>query len=136
MSIQESINSALGAAAATAVAAKRISDQKELKAEQGLLAKEQFHEASADIAKLTGEQEEAEKTLKEKSAISDALELKKPGGKGNTKAALQEKRAAALSEKEAAQRAFSELTDRIEAKRAMMERATTIMKRTGVGGKE
>lgn len=53
MSIQESINGALGAAAATAVAAKRISDQKELKAEQGLLAKEQFHEASAELTNLT-----------------------------------------------------------------------------------
>jgi hypothetical protein len=39
-----------------------------------------------------------------------------------------------MSEKEAAQRAFDELADRIEAKQAMMSRAEKIMKRTGTWG--
>lgn len=39
-----------------------------------------------------------------------------------------------LTEQEAAQRAFDELADRIEAKKAMMGRAEKIMKRTGTWG--
>lgn len=136
MGIQSSINKILGSAAAVAVAGKKGQEAKAKEEEQGLLAKEQFHEASADVTRLTGEAEEAESVLSEKTAISDSLASKRPGGKGNTKKALEEKRAAALSEKEAAQRAFNELQDRIEAKKAMMERASMIMKRTGIiGGK-
>ena len=47
---------------------------------------------------------------------------------------LEGKVAKRLSEKEAAQRAFDELADRIEAKKAMMNRAEKIMKRTGTWG--
>lgn len=136
MGIQSSINKMLGTAAAAAVAGKKGQEAKAKEIESGLLAKEQFHEASAELTKLSGEQEVAGKVLEEKTAVSDALELKKPGGKGNTKEKLKQSRTAALSEKEAAKRAFDELTDRIEAKKAMMERAKMIMKRTGVGGKE
>ena len=112
--------------------AKAQTEKEELEQEQGFLAKEQFHEAKASLTELEGQSKEAEKELKEKTAISDALELKKPGGKGNTKKALEEKRAAALTEKEAAQRAFDTLSDKMEAKKAMMLRAQMIMKRTGV----
>ena len=59
---------------------------------------------------------------------------KRPGGKGNTKAAIAEKQKKALTEKEAAQRAFDELKDRIESKIAMQARAEKIMKRTGTWG--
>lgn len=132
--IQGAINSALGAAAAVSVAAKRMSDQKELKVEQGQLAKEQFHEAKADITKLTGEQYAAGELLKQSNEAYDVAMAKRPGGKGNTKAAIAEKQSKALTEKEAAQRAFDELSDRIEAKKAMMERASMIMQRTNIMG--
>lgn len=144
MSIQNSLNSMTASVAGAVAAGKYASDKKEAKAEhaaekeavgqeQGLLAKEQFHEAKAGLTELEGQSKEAEKTLQEKTAISDALANKKPGGKGNTKKALEEKRAAALTEKEAAQRAFDTLSDKMEAKRAMMLRAQMIMKRTGIG---
>lgn len=136
MGVQSDVNKLIGGASAAVALASHASEAKEKESESGLLAKEQFHEASADMTRLTGEQEEAGKILNEKSAISDALALKRPGGKGNTKDKLEQSRKAALSEKEAAQRAFDELADRIEAKKAMIARATMIMKRTGVGGKE
>lgn len=132
--IQGSINTMLGSAAAAALAGKKMADDKAVSEEQGLLAKEQFHEASADITKLTGESEIAESVLAEKKEASAALMDKMPGGKGNTKKALEEKRARALTEVEAAQRAFDELQDRIEAKKAMMSRAEKIMKRTNTWG--
>lgn len=122
----------VGSIAAAGIIAGQSKAEADKQGEQGLLAKEQFHEAKADLAELEGQSVEAEKELKEKAAISDALELKKPGGKGNTKKALEEKRAAALTEKEAAQRAFDTLSDKMEAKKAMMLRAQMIMKRTGV----
>ena len=53
---------------------------------------------------------------------------------GKNKKMLEGKVAKRLSEKEAAQRAFDELQDRIEAKKAMMSRAEKIMKRTGTWG--
>lgn len=132
--IQGAALQSLAAGAAVAAGADKAIQSAQLDEEQGLLAQEQYHEASADLTKLTGESEAAGKELSEKQAISDALANKKPGGKGNTKAALNEKRAAALSEVEAAQRAFDELADRIEAKKAMMSRAEKIMKRTNTWG--
>ena len=134
MSIQNSINSALGAVAGAAIAGKKMKESAEIKEEQGLLAKEQYHEAKADLTKLEGETVEAGKAVEETSAAYDVVMAKKPGGKGNTKAALAEKRKKALTEKEAAQRAFDELADRIEAKKAMMSRAEKIMKRTSTWG--
>lgn len=62
------------------------------------------------------------------------LEAMKPGGKGNTKAALEEKRKAKMSEIEAAQRAFEELSDRIEAKKAMKSRAEIMMNKANKWG--
>ena len=132
--IQNSINGALGAVAGAVVAGKHMKDVKAKEAEQGLLAKEQYHEAAADITKLKGESEAAGKAVEETSAAYDAAMAKRPGGKGNTKAAIAEKQRKALTEKEAAQRAFDELTDRIEAKIAMKSRAEKIMKRTGTWG--
>ena len=129
--IQNSITGALGAVAGAAVAGKHIKDTKAKDEEQGLLAQEQYHEAAADLTKLNGESEAAGKAVEETSAAYDAAMAKKPGGKGNTKAAIAEKQKKALTEKEAAQRAFDELQDRIEAKLAMKSRAEKIMKRTG-----
>lgn len=132
MSIQNSLNGLTATVATAAVASEHVKEKKQQQEEQGLLAQEQYHEAKANLSELEGQSKEAEKMLKEKTAISDALALKKPGGKGNTKKSLEEKRAAALTEKEAAQRAFDTLSDKMEAKRAMMLRASSIMNRTGV----
>ena len=161
--IQNSIVGALGAVAGAAVAGKHMQDvkakeeekvslakakeeeqakaakakeeeQKLLDQEQGLLAKKQYHEAAADLTRLSGESEAAGKAVEETSAAYDAAMAKRPGGKGNTKAAIAEKQKKALTEKEAAQRAFDELKDRIESKIAMQARAEKIMKRTGTWG--
>lgn len=55
------------------------------------------------------------------------MNAKRTGGKGNTKAALNEKKEKKMSEIEAAKRAFEELSDRIEAKKAMKQRAEIMM---------
>ena len=115
MGAQKTINSLLGAAATAAVAS-------EYAGEKGLLAKEQYHEAGADIIKLTGEQQEAKAAL---DKAEKALGRTKEGSKANL---------ARLTEKEAAERAFQELSDRILAKQAMQSRAEKIMKRTGTWG--
>ena len=133
-SIQNSITGALGAVTGAAVAGKYMKDAKAKEEEQGLLAKEQYHEAAADLTKLSGESKAAGKAVEETSAAYDAAMKKRPGGKGNTKAAIAEKQKKALTEKEAAQRAFDELKDRIESKLAMQARAEKIMKRTGTWG--
>ena len=62
------------------------------------------------------------------------LNAKRPGGKGNTKAALDEKRKAKMSEIDAAKRAFDELSDRIEAKQAMKKRAEMMINKANKWG--
>ena len=62
------------------------------------------------------------------------MNAKRTGGKGNTKAALDEKKKAKMSEIEAAQRAFEELSDRIEAKKAMKSRAELMMNKANKWG--
>ena len=57
------------------------------------------------------------------------MNAKRTGGKGNTKAALDEKKKAKMSEIDAAKRAFEELSDRIEAKKAMKQRAEIMMQK-------
>ena len=132
--IQNSINGALGAVAGAVVAGKHMKDVKAKEEEQGLLAKEQYHEAAADITKLKGESEAAGKVVEETSAAYDAAMAKRPGGKGNTKAALDNKRKEKMTEIEAAQRAFDELSDRIEAKQAMKKRAEIMMSKANKWG--
>ena len=109
--IQGSMNKALGAVAAAVAVGNKAIKQEQMNTEEGLLAAEHFHEASADITKLTGESEEAGKLVESTSKAYDELMAKKPGGKGNTKKSLEERRGKALTEKEAAQRAFDELQD-------------------------
>ena len=120
--IQNSINKMSASIAGAAVGLKHAQEKEALAEEQGLLAKEQYHEASADLSKLEGESSDAEKALKTATEEADAL-MKS----GADKETLAKK----LTEKEAADRAFRELADRIEAKKAMMSRAEKIMKRTG-----
>lgn len=130
MSIQNSINSMTTTIAGAIAAGKHAEEKKAMKEEQGMLAKEQYHEASAELKKLEGEGKEVDATLKGANEAYEAAMAKKPGGKGNTKASIAEGQKKALTEKEAAQRAFDELQDKIEAKMAMKSRAEAIMKRT------
>ena len=62
------------------------------------------------------------------------MNAKRTGGKGNTKAALDEKKKAKMSEIEAAKRAFEELSDRIGAKQAMKKRAEIMMSKANKWG--
>ena len=129
--INQAFNQAAGSVAA---AATLIKSSKEQDMSQALLGKEQSYEADADIKvlqeQLTGKKNEwgnAESDL----AI---LNAKKPGGKGNTKASLDEKRQTKMTEIEAAKRAFEELSDRIEAKQAMKNRAEIMMQKANKWG--
>ncbi len=129
--INQAFNQAAGSVAA---AATLIKSAKEQDMSQALLGKEQYHEADADIKnlqeQLTGKKNEwgnAESDL----AI---LNAKKPGGKGNTKSSIDEKKKAKMTEIEAAQRAFEELSDRIEAKKAMKNRAEIMMQKANKWG--
>ena len=129
--INQAFNQAAGSVAA---AATLIKSSKEQDMSQALLGKEQYYEADADIKnlqeQLTGKKNEwgnAESDL----AI---LNAKKPGGKGNTKASLDEKRQTKMTEIEAAKRAFEELSDRIEAKQAMKNRAEIMMQKANKWG--
>ena len=129
--INQAFNQAAGSVAA---AATLIKSSKEQDMSQALLGKEQSYEADADIKnlqeQLTGKKNEwvnAESDL----AI---LNAKKPGGKGNTKASLDEKRKSKMTEIEAAKRAFDELSDRIEAKKAMKNRAELMMQKANKWG--
>ena len=129
--INQAFNQAAGSVAA---AATLIKSSKEQDMSQALLGKEQYYEADADIKdlqeQLTGKKNEwgnAESDL----AI---LNAKRTGGKGNTKAALDEKKKAKMSEIEAAKRAFEELSDRIEAKKAMKNRAELMMQKANKWG--
>lgn len=62
------------------------------------------------------------------------MNAKRTGGKGNTKAALNEKKEKKMSEIEAAKRSFEELSDKIAAKRAMMQRAEIMIKKADKWG--
>lgn len=129
--INQAFNQAAGSVAAAAAVVKNAKEQD---MSQALLGKEQYYEADADIKvlqeQLTGKKNEwgnAESDL----AI---LNAKKPGGKGNTQASIDEKKKTKMSEIEAAKRAFEELSDRIEAKKAMKNRAELMMKKANKWG--
>lgn len=129
------INSAFNqAAGSVAAAAALVKSSKNQDMEQALLGKEQSHEADAAIKELQGQLEGKKNEWGEAEGDLAILEAKKPGGKGNTKAALEEKRKAKMSEIEAAQRAFEELSDRIKAKKAMKQRAEIMMQKANKWG--
>ena len=129
--INQAFNQAIGSVAA---AATLVKGKKEQDMSQALLGKEQYHEADADIKNL--QEQLSGKKNEWGNAESDLaiLNAKKPGGKGNTKASLDEKRQAKMTEIEAAQRAFEELSDRIEAKQAMKSRAELMMQQANKWG--
>lgn len=62
------------------------------------------------------------------------MNAKRTGGKGNTKAALDEKKKAKMNDIEAAKRSFEELTDKIAAKRAMKQRAEIMISKANKWG--
>ena len=129
------INNAFNqAAGAVAGAAALVKGKKEQDMSQALLGKEQYYEANADIKNLQEQLTNKKNEWGEAEGDLAILNAKKPGGKGNTQAALDEKRKAKMTEIEAAQRAFEELSDRIEAKQAMKSRAELMMKKANKWG--
>ena len=129
------INSAFNqAAGAVAGAAALIKGAKEQDMSQALLGKEQSKEAEADIKNLQSQLSEAKNKWGEAEGDLAILNAKRTGGKGNTKAALDEKKKAKMSEIDAAKRAFEELSDRIEAKKAMKQRAEIMMSKANKWG--
>ena len=129
--INQAFNQAAGSVAA---AATLVKGAKEQDMSQALLGKEQYYEADADIKEL--QEQLSGKKNEWGNAESDLaiLNAKKPGGKGNTQASIDEKKKTKMSEIEAAKRAFEELSDRIEAKQAMKNRAELMMKKANKWG--
>ena len=129
------INSAFNqAAGAVAGAAALVKGAKEQDMSQALLGKEQSKEAEADIKNLQPQLSEAKNKWGEAEGDLAILNAKRTGGKGNTKAALDEKKKAKMTEIDAAKRAFEELSDRIEAKKAMRQRAEIMMSKANKWG--
>lgn len=129
--INQAFNQAAGSVAA---AATLIKGAKEQDMSQALLGKEQYHEADAAIKDLQEQLNGKKNEWGEAEGDLAILNAKRPGGKGNTKAALDEKRKAKMSEIDAAKRAFEELSDRIEAKKAMKQRAELMMDKANKWG--
>ena len=61
--IQNSLNSITATVAVAVVAGEHAKEKKQQREEQGLLAQEQYHEASADLKQLEGESKAAEEKL-------------------------------------------------------------------------
>ena len=129
------INSAFNqAAGAVAGAAALVKGAKEQDMSQALLGKEQSKEADAELKNIQPQLSEAKNKWGEAEGDLAILNAKRTGGKGNTKAALDEKKKAKMSEIDAAKRAFEELSDRIEAKKAMKQRAEIMMSKANKWG--
>ena len=129
--INQAFNQAAGSVAAAAAVVKGAKEQD---MSQALLGKEQYHEADASIKELQEQLTNKKNEWGEAEGDLAILNAKRTGGKGNTKAALDEKKKAKMSEIEAAQRAFDELSDRIEAKQAMKKRAELMMSKANKWG--
>lgn len=129
--INQAFNQAAGSVAA---AATLIKSSKEQDMSQAILGKEQSYEASADIKNLQEQLTGKKNEWGEAESDLAILNAKKPGGKGNTQASIDEKKKTKMSEIEAAKRAFEELSDRIEAKQAMKNRAELMMKKANKWG--
>ena len=129
--INQAFNQAAGSVAAAAAIVK---GSKEQDMSQALLGKEQYHEADAAIKDLQEQLTGKKNEWGEAEGDLAILNAKRTGGKGNTKAALDEKKKAKMSEIDAAKRAFEELSDRIEAKKAMKQRAEIMMSKANKWG--
>ena len=122
--INQAFNQAVGAVTGAALVYQHA---RESDISQALLGKEQYKELDADIKNLQSQASESKNKWDEAEGDLAILNTKRPGGKGNTKAAIEEKKKAKMSEIDAAKRAFEELSGRIEAKKAMRERAEITM---------
>ena len=122
--INNAFNQAAGAVTGAALVYQHA---RESDISQALLGKEQYKELDADIKNLQSQLSESKNKWDEAEGDLAILNTKRPGGKGNTKAAIEEKKKAKMSEMDAAKRAFEELSGRIEAKKAMRERAEITM---------
>lgn len=129
--INQAFNQAAGSVAAAAAV---IKGAKEQDMSQALLGKEQYHEADASIKDLKEQLTDKKNEWGEAEGDLTILNAKRTGGKGNTKAALDEKKKAKMTEIDAAKRAFEELSDRIEAKQAMKQRAEIMMDKANKWG--
>ena len=129
--INNAFNQAVGAAAGAALAIKHAKEQD---MSQALLGKEQYNEAEADIKNLQDQLSGKKNEWGEAEGDLAILNAKRTGGKGNTKAALEDKKKAKMSEIDAAKRAFEELSDRLEAKKAMKQRAEIMMNKANKWG--
>ena len=129
--INQAFNQAAGSVAA---AATIIKGAKEQDISQALLGKEQYSEAEAGIKQDQADLYEAKNTWGEAEAELAILNAKRTGGKGNTKAALDEKKKAKMNEIDAAKLAFERLTDSVEAKKAMKQRAEIMIKKADKWG--
>ena len=129
--INQAFNQAAGSVAAASAV---IKGAKEQDMAQALLGKEQSKEADADIKNLQNQLSETKNKWGEAEGDLAILNAKKTGGKGNTKAALDEKKRNKMTEIDAAKRAFEELSDRIEAKQAMKQRAEIMMNKANKWG--
>lgn len=122
--INNAFNQAAGAVTGAALVYQHA---RESDISQALLGKEQYKELDADIKNLQSQVSESKNKWDQAESDLAILNTKRPGGKGNTKAAIEEKKKAKMSELDAAKRAFEELSGRIEAKKAMRERAEITM---------
>ena len=122
--INNAFNQAAGAVTGAALVYQHA---RESDISQALLGKEQYKELDTDINNLQSQLSESKNKWDEAEGDLAILNTKRPGGKGNTKAAIEEKKKAKMSEIDAAKRAFEELSGRIEAKKAMRERAEITM---------
>ena len=129
--INNAFNQAVGSVAA---ASALVKGAKEQDMAQALLGKEQSKEAEAELKNLQPQLSEAKNKWGEAEGDLAILNAKRTGGKGNTKATLDEKKKAKMSEIDAAKRAFEELSDRIEAKKAMKQRAEIMMSKANKWG--
>ena len=129
--INSAFNQAVGSVAAASAV---IKGAKEQDMSQALLGKEQSKEADADIKNLQNQLSETKNKWGEAEGDLAILNAKRTGGKGNTKAALDEKKRNKMTEIDAAKRAFEELSDRIEAKQAMKQRAEIMMNKANKWG--
>ena len=129
--INSAFNQAVGSVAA---AATLVKGAKEQDMSQALLGKEQSKAADADIKNLQNQLSESKNKWGEAEGDLAILNAKRTGGKGNTKAALDEKKRNKMTEIDAAKRAFEELSDRIEAKKALKQRAEIMMNKANKWG--
>lgn len=129
--INQAFNQAAGSVAAAAAVVKGAKEQD---MSQALLGKEQYKEADADIKELKDQITGAKKQWGDAEADLEILSAKRPGGKGNTKASIDEKKMAKMTEIDAAKKAFEELSDRIEAKKAMKQRAELMIRKADKWG--